>query len=640
MPHLYKIGLKNFRVFKEQTNIEFAPLTILTGANNSGKSSVIKAIQLLKSNFVDGDSDSAFNLIFIADKHNLSGYHSVVKDLSKPLEITIPTVLKGINEILSMKLTYDIKADSSIDEGRLQKIELMSKDDKCIYKYDRSTSETSSTVDYLYFYEKLLCLITKMEEYKNALQDFRNQKTGKITHPVFKISNDNIINFKLPHSKLKYFPYPLIKNYLPEDFYVMKNKDGSTFPKFDADDFLGPSTFLIVALASGDIDFKNWTQNYAKLHADNDDKWYVIDKYLEIENQCSSEDIQALKIKLTKAMLAPLKSFEMKSEDSNNIYSNTIFESNVHIERIVDFLTDYFIPAIIEQHYSSSDIQTKLEKYVYLSDLLKDNRNINFLSEDFIDENISQLIHNTKKYLMPIYKLDAVRGNTQRLYTYKTQGTGINNLLFSVLKNNSNLQIRNNLFLKKWLKNFEINGDLEIENTVPGAGVTIRLGGRHLADFGYGLTQLVPILLEIVLISENSYRYIIDEEDIDTNFETSSVLIIEEPEANLHPKFQSMLADLFIDANKQFNIQFIIETHSEYLIRKLQFLTAKGEISPSDTSIYYFYNPKEIPANKSQVTKIELNKLGKMSHDFGPGFFDEADNLAIQLFNLNQQSQN
>jgi AAA15 family ATPase/GTPase len=45
MSHLKSFGIENFRVFKEKTEFEFAPITVLTGTNSSGKSSLVRAMQ-------------------------------------------------------------------------------------------------------------------------------------------------------------------------------------------------------------------------------------------------------------------------------------------------------------------------------------------------------------------------------------------------------------------------------------------------------------------------------------------------------------------------------------------------------------------------------------------------------------------
>lgn len=161
----------------------------------------------------------------------------------------------------------------------------------------------------------------------------------------------------------------------------------------------------------------------------------------------------------------------------------------------------------------------------------------------------------------------------------------------------------------------------------------------NLASLGYGISQLLPIILSVVLNTE------------------PKTYIIEEPESNLHPALQSKLADFFFEASVMKNLanykeleekleevngytklnRFIIETHSEYLIRKLQYLTAspKSELKSEDTVIYYFYNPKAIPPGLDQIQKIEISKGGGLSHDFGTGFFDEADRISLSIWSLN-----
>ena len=123
-------------------------------------------------------------------------------------------------------------------------------------------------------------------------------------------------------------------------------------------------------------------------------------------------------------------------------------------------------------------------------------------------------------------------------------------------------------------------------------------------------------------------------------YSAKPIVLIEEPESNLHPNYQSKLADLLVDATNNFNIQFIVETHSEYLIRKLQYLTAKNVIKPEDTIIHYFTDPKQLAKGEKQIKEIRIKKNGVLTQDFGTGFFDEADNLAIDLFQISDSAQN
>jgi predicted ATPase len=144
---------------------------------------------------------------------------------------------------------------------------------------------------------------------------------------------------------------------------------------------------------------------------------------------------------------------------------------------------------------------------------------------------------------------------------------------------------------------------------------------------GFGYTQLLPIIIKIALIVENSSYFFpgIDERP-------ESILLLEEPESNLHPCYQSKLAEMIVEAVEKFNIQFIIETHSEYFIRKLQYLTAINKLKSRDTNIYYFHQPDTEDFKNSPFRKIEILPDGRLSQEFGEGFFDEIPKLLAFLY--------
>ncbi|WMX14920.1 AAA family ATPase [Aureispira sp. CCB-E] len=75
MPNLEGIGLQNFRTFKKKENLEFAPITLITGTNNTGKSSVFKAIQFLIHNYKDGIVSETLD--FKTMKHELGNLERI-----------------------------------------------------------------------------------------------------------------------------------------------------------------------------------------------------------------------------------------------------------------------------------------------------------------------------------------------------------------------------------------------------------------------------------------------------------------------------------------------------------------------------------------------------------------------------------
>ena len=184
-------------------------------------------------------------------------------------------------------------------------------------------------------------------------------------------------------------------------------------------------------------------------------------------------------------------------------------------------------------------------------------------------------------------------------------------------------------FMDKWEGKFNLPGKI---NWVSDAelGITkIKIGDNFLSNLGFGLSQITAIFLGILELNDS----IMSPRRGSSN-KAGGILFLEEPEANLHPKYQSLLADMFAEANKEFYNQFLIETHSEYMIRKFQYLVAKGEMKPEDVVIYYFHDPNDIPKGEKHVKKITILDDGSLSDDFGPGFFDEAANLELELLKL------
>lgn len=116
--------------------------------------------------------------------------------------------------------------------------------------------------------------------------------------------------------------------------------------------------------------------------------------------------------------------------------------------------------------------------------------------------------------------------------------------------------------------------------------------------------------------------------------EKKMILIVEEPEMNMHPKMQSLLADLFYEAFNlsNENLQFIVETHSEYLVRKMQVITSKeinhkGRFLKEMNALIkvYFFPMDSIPYS------MELKSNGHFVNTFGTGFFDEAGKSYMDL---------
>ena len=250
----------------------------------------------------------------------------------------------------------------------------------------------------------------------------------------------------------------------------------------------------------------------------------------------------------------------------------------------------------------------------------------NYYAETLFDQ-FKNLKFNLKEYLGDFHYISANRGNQKRVLMNSSENE-IDEIVLEYSK--LSLTSQNLPFLKQAFKIFDIEGELEVtryENFI--SVITINQNNHKitLADLGYGYSQIIPIILKIILVGNSNNE--------------NNNLIIEEPEANLHPNLQSKFVDLLSICLEEFqSMNFIIETHSEYLIRKLQYLTASGDIYSSESIIYYFNSDKYVGKEEPKVKKIEINKSGNLSDTFGPGFYDEATRLQFDLLKLNREQNN
>lgn len=132
---------------------------------------------------------------------------------------------------------------------------------------------------------------------------------------------------------------------------------------------------------------------------------------------------------------------------------------------------------------------------------------------------------------------------------------------------------------------------------------------HDLTHVGVGVSQVLPILVLSLLA------------------EKDSTLIFEQPELHLHPMVQTRLADFFASM-VLLEKQCIVETHSEYLINRLRFLSAiskENEIS-SKVSIFFVEKENDI----SIYNKIKFNKYGSITN-WPKGFFDENEKNAASI---------
>lgn len=155
----------------------------------------------------------------------------------------------------------------------------------------------------------------------------------------------------------------------------------------------------------------------------------------------------------------------------------------------------------------------------------------------------------------------------------------------------------------EWCKYFEIGDHIKVlDRGKLGRGVELRVNGIHrdLTTIGVGASQLLPVLVAGLTVGRGS------------------VVLIEQPELHLHPLVQSRLADFFVFARD--DVRFIVETHSEYLITRIRRRVAEASISPDKIQVL-FADQRD---GTTSVEPLELSELGDF-HRWPAGFFDSQD---------------
>lgn len=593
MAYIKKIGLENFRLFKDKTVFDLAPITILTGTNSSGKSSLIKALQLLKSSIKETGGINELN--FSGGRHNLGWFGQVINSDSEnnELVITLDFPFRFLKDKTLIDLTYSSKSKESLT-GYLKKIKIYFETGEIIYQIEKlevnhveqesNIKEKGSNRDYSNCFYKINAnfefLIGKLSETYNLFWI----KSNLPNNPENKTLQDFILNYK-KHIEKYHEVFDLVKADIFKDFHFRYTDTSRTLNEE-------------IILSS------NKNEHISQL----------------FEN-LSDDNLEEL---LTKFKSVSSNGIDLENINVPNYYFENHFFSGIDL--VLDMLKVKF------RDYLFFDEITKItkeqdKKSYRLSDFGK------YVFIEFFDKALKDSIKDIISLSRNIESLSSFRANTERLYSANLDTLEINRLLWDFSQTNPQNWETVKKFLTFSFNHFGIGEEIKI-NSYQGAvsEILVVKQGKEilLADLGYGYSQFIPIVLKIALIGINQLKKM----EIPSRM-NPTLLLLEEPESNLHPSLQSKLADVIILAASNFNIQFIIETHSEYLIRNFQYLTAKKEIKTWDTKIYYFNHPDSEEFKERPYREINIQEDGRLSNEFGEGFFDEIPRLLAFLYNTN-----
>lgn len=223
-----------------------------------------------------------------------------------------------------------------------------------------------------------------------------------------------------------------------------------------------------------------------------------------------------------------------------------------------------------------------------------------------IDDEIAQF-SNSVKYIEPIRATAERYYRLQDLAVDEIDSRGENTAMY--LNSLNTYQASN---LRQWMES-NLGFSAHVKSGSGHVQVFIRDDEGHdknIADLGFGYSQLLPIILQMWMVS-NPFR----------NQERSAPIIaIEQPELHLHPQFQAQVADVLagVTSKDPQGPKIFLETHSEHLVNRLGELISIGKLDRKNIQILVVEQEEN---GTSTVTPVHFDENGYLDESWPSGFF-------------------
>lgn len=710
-----RFSIKNFRVFDENgVTIELKPLTILTGCNSSGKSSIVKALLLLCDFFSSLKTDkekgkdiglSSHGLDFTKKPHNLLGkFSKVVNNKSDNKDVTFEI------QVHSLMLTQDVNLELvfSCDDffnGYISSVSIKKLDGTVIYssmvdsdpignlycifpeferfiktqhvislyqficndRNIRFSDNPMSDEEFAVFQEEVKAHIEsfKQENGTDALKDINKwnntiRYSSQVTRNISFLDQNSGGNPEM----IQGIQDTGILYYLPifdEKLRGNKNNCIDFLTHCLSIESLDRATLSVLERIL--VDFKNCScqdfLTYYKSWEKNRLSEFVVKSSWKTEKSPRLFMANHIGLKADEILMAPHNT----NWSDSNIFTDELTpqkpkkeqeaeweEKLLNFERLFEALarlSQIFVP------------EKEPEKPLYYNkpngkEYMEYSSRTEYLFFRFVEDTIKEIVVDATPEALAYVSSSII--NVKRIYPMESEDE-FTELLKRYMKAKRDIANDANYtpgsFLNDWIRRYRIGDHISIDDFHnEGLGITLKLHkdendqeGSLLADSGYGITQLFAILLNIEVsimerkvnkvLPDNYFGSLPSDKDVVRSY-SSPTIAIEEPEIHLHPNYQSMLADMFYEAYKSYGINFIIETHSEYMIRRIQVITAKlikESIDKVPFTVSYFTGMNDKP-----YYEMGFQKNGKFEREFGPGFFNVADDAAMELFDLDEDN--
>lgn len=186
--------------------------------------------------------------------------------------------------------------------------------------------------------------------------------------------------------------------------------------------------------------------------------------------------------------------------------------------------------------------------------------------------------------------------------------------IFTKTNYGANFFQRVNAWLSYILEGTTIEADIDEKTYTARIEVTNTFGKATFpTNTGFGISYVLPIIVTCLLAKKDRW------------------VIIENPEAHLHPAAQSKIG-YFLAKMANAGLRIVVETHSDHIINGIQLAVAKKGIESSHITINYFDKGEQQP----EVHPISMNDKGELNK-WPKGFFDQTEIDFAKLIELRRK---
>lgn len=566
------IEIENFKSYTEKQYIHFSDLSVLLGANSSGKSTALQALLIMKQTIECNSPDE--ELLMSGKYVALGDFDDVISDPKKDyfsLAAVLEETEKSENEIENdeFKITWYFKrADDGIS-AMLTKLDI-------VYETMTLSFERAENMHYMYINGKRSPFSTVLAnlmmvkynihydiEFNNKLAELLNELSKELlTKKVTTVQTDQPVSL----SEIEKFYFKLMdriqtsedKNYnILEEHGEMAKRVGELLDKF------------------GEMELP---------------RFEAISRILPKE----------LRLKMLELALSGLDTME-NVDNIISKYEKYLSDYSMIKHRVEDFKGVFGLGSnpfrLFDRDVGKKDDLTQLK-----------------FALDFYNSFL-------KNILTKIFFVGPIRETPKGLYNigFETipKYVGPTGSYFASVLLHENKKEREYILpdrvekctlsdaLAEWMIHLNVASAVDVDKKNSfGFSVSIKNMEQVKSDImnvGIGTSQVLPVLISVLLSEPNE------------------ILVFEQPELHLHPYSQSRLADMFTEFCKH-GRKIILETHSEYFLLRLRYHIVKEYYSKDATAVNFFQNK-----GGTKVTSANVSGYGNI--DYPEDFRDETQEL-------------